>query len=73
MSTPPVLVSCSTCGRAVVAASPAETNSADFQCFECWDAEREREQLAALELDREIEADEAAAMREHGTPDYGLS
>lgn len=64
---------CPKCSRAYMASSEEDANDPDRQCYECWDAARERAQHDALELDREIEADEAAAMREHGTPDYGIS
>lgn len=67
------ITNCPICGRAYMASSEEDANDPSRECYECWDAARERAQHDALELDREIEADEAAAMREHGTPDYGIS
>ena len=51
---------CPICSRAYMASSEETANSPDRECFECWDAERDREQHDTLELDRRIEADEVA-------------
>lgn len=60
---------CPKCSRAYMASSEEDANDPDRQCYECWDAARERAQHDALELDRRIEADEAASLHQHGAPD----
>lgn len=60
---------CPNCGRAYMENSEENANDPARECYECWDAAREREQRDSLELDRQVEADEVASLREHGAPD----